>query len=80
MATFKPFKALRPRPDLVELVASRPYDVLDSAEAKSEAEGNPHSFLRVIKPEIDLPERFDFSLFSGPHRRMMFVFYILLFM
>ena len=59
MATFKPFKALRPRPDLVEMVASRPYDVLDSAEAKNEAEGNPHSFLRVIKPEIDLPDGID---------------------
>ena len=59
MAVFKPFKAIRPQPSLAKEVASKPYDVLDSQEAKKEAEGNPHSFLRVIKPEIDLPEDTD---------------------
>ena len=51
----KPFKALRPEPDKAGLVASRPYDVLDSAEARKEAGNNPWSFLRVVKPEITLP-------------------------
>ena len=40
-------------------IASRPYDVLNSEEARVEAEGNPHSFLHVVKPEIDLPEDTD---------------------
>ncbi len=56
MAIIKAFKGIRPVKDKAALVASRPYDVLNSAEAKSEAEGNPYSFLRVVKPEIDLPE------------------------
>ena len=56
MAIIKPFKGWRPRRDIVADVASRPYDVLNSAEARVEAEGNPHSFLHVVKPEIDLPE------------------------
>ena len=55
MATFKPFRALRPQVNLAKEVASRPYDVLDSQEASIEAQGNPNSFLHVIKPEIDLP-------------------------
>jgi uncharacterized protein (DUF1015 family) len=59
MIVFKPFRAYRPNPNLAKEVASRPYDVLDSAEARLEAEGNPHSFLRVIKAEIDLPEDSD---------------------
>ena len=56
MITFRPFRAIRPRPDLACSVASRPYDVLDSNEARKEASGNQNSFLRVIKPEIDLPD------------------------
>lgn len=56
MITFKPFRAIRPRQEHAQDVASRPYDVLDSTEAKNEAEGTPNSFLRVIKPEIDLPD------------------------
>lgn len=56
MAVFKPFRAFRPSPINAASVASRPYDVLNSSEAKQEAEGNPNSFLRVIKPEIGLPE------------------------
>ncbi|MDE6654328.1 MAG: DUF1015 family protein [Muribaculaceae bacterium] len=53
MATVKPFKGLRPPKDLVTEVASRPYDVLDSDEARTEAEGNPKSLYHIIKPEID---------------------------
>jgi uncharacterized protein (DUF1015 family) len=56
MAIFKPFKGLRPPGEIVKDLASRPYDVLDSKEARQEAEGNPYSFLRVVKPEIELPE------------------------
>ncbi len=56
MAIFKPFKGLRPPKEIVKDLASRPYDVLNSAEAREEAEGNPYSFLRVVKPEIELHE------------------------
>ena len=59
MSILKPFKGIRPKPDLATKVASRPYDVLNSAEAKIEAEGNPFSFYHVIKPEIDLPADVD---------------------
>ena len=59
MAKIKPFAALRPAPALAERVASPPYDVLDSAAARELAAGNPHSFLHVVKPEIDLPEGTD---------------------
>lgn len=59
MASIKPFKALRPQPQLAKQVASRPYDVLNSAEAKIEAQGNPSSFLHITKSEIDLPEGID---------------------
>lgn len=55
MAVFKPFKAIRPSSEHVKAVASRPYDVLDSAEAREEVRGNNLSFLHVVKPEIDLP-------------------------
>lgn len=59
MAIYKPFKAWRPRPELAEKVASKPYDVLSSQEARIEAAGNELSFLHVGKPEIDLPEDID---------------------
>lgn len=59
MAIIKPFKALRPQAQLAKQVASRPYDVLNSAEAKVEAQGNPSSFLHITKSEIDLPESTD---------------------
>ena len=59
MSVFKPFKAIRPLPDHASSVASRPYDVLNSNEAKVEAEGNELSFLHVVKPEIDLPSDTD---------------------
>lgn len=50
-----PFAALRPRPDLAVRICELPYDVMSSAEARALAEGNPLSFLRVSKPEIELP-------------------------
>ncbi|MBD5276143.1 MAG: DUF1015 domain-containing protein [Bacteroides sp.] len=53
MAKVKPFKGVRPPRHLVEDVASRPYDVLNSEEARAEAEGNPKSLYHIIKPEID---------------------------
>ena len=59
MAIIKPFKALKPRKELAEQVASRPYDVLNSQEAKKEAAGNNYSFLRITKSEIDLPDGID---------------------
>ena len=59
MAIVKPFKALKPRKELAEQVASRPYDVLNSEEAKKEAAGNNYSFLRITKSEIDLPNGVD---------------------
>ena len=59
MANVIPFKALRPQPQFAPKVASRPYDVLNSVEAKVEARGNPHSFLHITKSEIDLPEGTD---------------------
>ncbi|MEO6136427.1 MAG: DUF1015 family protein [Ginsengibacter sp.] len=55
MISISPFKALRPEPQFARQVASRPYDVLSSKEAKVEAEGNPYSFLHITKSEIDLP-------------------------
>lgn len=59
MATIKPFKGIRPPQNLVERVASRPYDVLNSAEARAEAEGNEMSLYRIIRPEIDFPVGID---------------------
>ena len=50
------FKAWRPLNDLVEEVASVPYDVVDRQQAQKLAEGNPNSFLHVVRAEIDLPE------------------------
>ncbi len=59
MVTISPFKALRPAAELAKQVASRPYDVLNSKEAKTEAQGNNVSFLHITKSEIDLPETTD---------------------
>jgi len=56
MAIILPFKALRPQAQFAKQVASRPYDVLNSKEAKEEVRGNPFSFLHITKPENDLPE------------------------
>ena len=55
MATVRPFSGLRPPRELVERVASRPYDVLSSDEARSEAAGNDMSLYHIIRPEIDFP-------------------------
>lgn len=55
----KAFKGFRPVESKVKNVASRPYDVLDSDEAREEAQGNPWSFLNVVKPEITLPPETD---------------------
>lgn len=59
MAKIKPFKGLRPPRELVTQVASRPYDVLNSDEARDEAKGNPMSLYHIIKPEIDFPQGTD---------------------
>ncbi|KAA6327546.1 hypothetical protein EZS27_023481 [termite gut metagenome] len=55
MAIIKPFKGIRPPQNVVEQVASRPYDVLNSEEARAEATGNEKSLYHIIKPEIDFP-------------------------
>ncbi|BDG10822.1 DUF1015 domain-containing protein [Anaeromyxobacter paludicola] len=59
MATLRPFRALRPAPQNAERVAAPPYDVINTAEARALAAGNPDSYLRVSRPEIDLPEGTD---------------------
>jgi len=59
MVKIKGLKAYRPKAELCEKIASRPYDVLNSQEAREEAKGNPYSFLHVVKSEIDLPEDID---------------------
>jgi uncharacterized protein (DUF1015 family) len=59
MAIIKPFRGLRPPHRLAERVAALPYDVMDVAEARSMASGNPDSFLHVSRPEIDLPDDID---------------------
>jgi len=59
MAILKAFKGLRPPVEIVKLLASRPYDVLNSEEARIEAKDNPYSLLRVTKAEIDLPQGID---------------------
>ena len=64
MAQIRPFPASRPAPARAREVASVPYDVVDTREARALAEGNPLSFLHVCRPEIDLPE--GTSLYSEP--------------
>lgn len=59
MARIKPFKGIRPPKSIVREVVSRPYDVLSSPEAKTEAKGNEKSLYRIIKPEIDFDEIID---------------------
>ena len=59
MAVIKPFKGIRPPKSMVEEVASRPYDVLNSAEARAEAGDNEKSLYHIIKPEINFPEGTD---------------------
>ncbi len=55
MAVIRPFRALRPQPERAKDVASVPYDVVNTDEARALAAGNPFSFLHVSRPEIDLP-------------------------
>jgi len=64
MAILKAFKGLRPPKEIVKDVASRPYDVLNSEEARVESDGNEKSLLHIIKPEIDLPA--DLDIHSQP--------------
>jgi len=59
MAKVKPFKGIRPKEDIVDKVASLPYDVMNREEAKKMAEGNEKSFLRVVRSEIDLDDSID---------------------
>jgi len=59
MATVQPFCALRPVPEQAATVASVPYDVISTQEARAMATGKPDSFLHIIRPEIDLPEGID---------------------
>src|SRR6188474_1455048 len=56
MAKLYPFRALRPRPEDAAHIAAVPYDVVNTDEARAEAGGNPHSFLRVSRAEIELPD------------------------
>jgi len=56
MPVFRPFKAVRPIPEKAKAIASPPYDVMDSDEARKMVKGNPLSYLYVEKAEIDLPE------------------------
>lgn len=67
MATVKPFKGIRPAKEMAEKVASFPYDVVNSEEAREIAKGNPYSFLHVVKPEIDLApdvDHYDTSVYA----------------
>ena len=59
MAIVKPFKALRPPKDIAEKVASLPYDVMNTSEARAMAEGNKYSLLHITRAEIDLPDDID---------------------
>lgn len=62
MATIRPFKGFRPKPDLCEKIAALPYDVMTSKEARKMVKGNPLSFLHIDRAEIDLPE--DVGIYS----------------
>ena len=75
MAIIKPFRALRPHNEFAEDVASRPYDVLNSEEARKEAEGNLLSFLHVTKSEIDLPVDIDIHSAQVYYRAMLLSYY-----
>ncbi|MFZ2958670.1 MAG: DUF1015 family protein [Candidatus Ozemobacteraceae bacterium] len=59
MATVRPFKGIRAPKEIAHKLAALPYDVMNSEEARKMAEGNPHSFLHVTKPEIDLDPKID---------------------
>ncbi len=59
MRLLAPFRALRPPPELARAIAAPPYDVVSSSEARALAAGNPKSFFRISRPEVDLPEGID---------------------
>src|SRR5215471_9884308 len=59
MATVRPFRALRPKPSEAARVAAVPYDVVNVEEARALADGNPMSFLRVSRAEIEMPPSTD---------------------
>jgi len=59
MATIRPFRALRPRKELADKIASPPYDVISTEEAKEIAKNNPLSFVRIIRPEVDFEHKVD---------------------
>ena len=59
MTNISAFKALRPKAELASKVASRPYDVLNSSEAREEVKDNAYSFLHITKSEVDLPDNVD---------------------
>jgi uncharacterized protein (DUF1015 family) len=59
MATLMPFRALRPKPEEAARIAAVPYDVVSTDEARALADGNPASFLRVSRPELELPDGTD---------------------
>src|SRR5690349_8777399 len=59
MALLKPFRGVRPAKSLAASVAAPPYDVVNSREARALAKGNPDSFFRISRPEVDLPESVD---------------------
>ena len=59
MSAIRPFRALRPAPEAASRVASVPYDVVSTEEARALAAGNPLSFLRVTRSEIDFPDGTD---------------------
>lgn len=74
MAVLKPFKGLRPPKAMAANVASRPYDVLNSQEARAEAAGNPQSLLHIIKPEINFPpgkDEHDADVYEKAHEMFL---------
>ena len=73
MSNIKPFAGLRPSKDLAGKVASPPYDVLNSEEARKMAKDNPHTFLHINKPEIDLPpetDHYDADVYLQGHENL----------
>ncbi len=74
MSVFVPFRALRPVSEFAEQVASKPYDVLNTEEARQESKDNPHSYYHVIKPEIDFPadhDPFDPAVYAQGRKNLM---------
>ncbi len=73
MAVVRPFKGIRPQKDLIEQVASLPYDVMNREEAAKMAEGNPNSFLHVVRSEMDVPaemSQYDEEVYKTARRNL----------